>query len=92
MYCPKLYYKGTVAEWEAVNKTQYGNGSHDISIPVICSDGESISNAGNQSDYVWQLLPEFEMYFREQRGEFMPERQYRETTRPPEVHVGAPTP
>ena len=92
MYCPKLYYKGTVAEWEAVNKTPYGNGSHDISIPVICTDGESLSNAGNQSDYVWQLLPEFEMYWKERRGEFMPERQYRETTRPPEVHVGTPTP
>lgn len=90
MYCPKLYYKGTVAEWEAVAKPS--NSNHPLSIPVICTDGESLSNAGNQSNYQWMLLPEFEMYWKERRGEFMPERQYRETTRPPEVHVGAPTP
>ena len=90
MYCPKLYYKGTVAEWEAVAKPS--NSNHPLSIPIICTDGESLSNAGNQSQYHWMLQPEFEMYWKERRGEFMPERQYRETTRPPEVHVGAPTP
>ena len=90
MYCPKLYYKGTVAEWEAVAKPLNSNVA--ISIPVICTDGESLSNAGNQSQYQWMLLPEFEMYLKERRGEFMPERQYREITRPPEVHIDATTP
>lgn len=90
MYCPKLYYKGTVEQWLAVAKPLNSNVS--LSIPVICTDGESLSNAGNQSQYQWMLLPEFEMYWKERRGEFMPERQYREITRPPEVHVGAPTP
>jgi len=90
MYCPKLYYKGTVEQWLAVAKPLNSNVS--LSIPVVCTDGESLSNAGDQSQYQWMLLPEFEMYWKERRGEFMPERQYRETTRPPEVHVGAPNP
>ena len=90
MYCPKLYYKGTVEQWLAVAKPL--NSNESLSIPVVCTDGESLSNAGDQSQYQWMLQPEFEMYWKERRGEFMPERQYREITRPPEVHVGALTP
>ena len=90
MYCPKLYYKGTVEQWLAVAKPLNSNVS--LSIPVVCTDGESLSNAGDQSQYHWMLQPEFEMYWKERRGEFMPEQQYREITSPPEVHVGAPTP
>ncbi len=90
MYCPTMYYKGTVEQWLAVAKPLTSNVA--ISIPVICTDGESLSNVGNQSQYHWQLLPEFEGYLKDQRGEFMPERQYREITSPPEVHIGAPTP
>ena len=90
MYCPKLYYKGTVEQWLAVAKPLNSNVS--LSIPVVCTDGESLSNAGDQSQYHWMLQPEFEMYWKERRGEFMPEQQYREITSPPEVQVGAPTP
>ena len=90
MYCPTLYYKGTVEQWLAVAKPLTSNVA--LSLPVICTDGESLSNEGNQSQYHWQLIPEFEGYLKDQRGEFMPEQQYREITSPPEVHVGAPTP
>ncbi len=90
MYCPTIYYKGTVEQWLAVAKPLNSNVS--LAIPVICTDGESLSNAGDQSQYQWMLFPEFEAYFKEHRGDFMPEQQYREITRPPEVHIGASTP
>ena len=60
-YCPKVYYKGTVVEWEEVNKTRAGNAENLI--PVICSDGESKTNSGKHGVYHWQYLPEYEAYW-----------------------------
>lgn len=60
-YCPKVYYKGTVVEWEEVNKTRVGNAENLI--PVICSDGESKTNSGKHGVYHWQYLPEYEAYW-----------------------------
>ena len=90
MECPTLYYKGTVEQWLAVAKPLNSNVA--ISIPVICTDGESLSNEGNQSQYHWQLLPEFDGYLKDQRGEFMPEQQYREITRSGDVYIGMSPP
>lgn len=62
LYCPTMYYKGTVEQWEAVIKTRVGNTS--LSIPVICTDGESLSDAGKQGNgYMWIHLPEYEAYW-----------------------------
>lgn len=60
MYCPKIYYKGTVAQWEAIAKPLNSNAG--IETTVICTDGNALSNAGDQSQYQWYLLPEFEGY------------------------------
>ncbi len=61
MYCPKIYYKGTVEEWEAVIKTEVGN--KELTNPVICTDGESKINAGKRGLYNWMVLPEYEAYW-----------------------------
>ena len=89
-YCPTLYYKGTVEQWLDVAKPSSSNVK--LSISVTCTDGRSLSNAGNQDSYLWFLLPEYETYFKEQRGEFMPEQQYRKSTRESEAYIGVPTP
>ncbi len=57
-YPPTLYYKGTVAEWDAINKTLNSNVSKPVT--VICTDGETLSTSGNQEDLWWQRLPEYE--------------------------------
>lgn len=58
MYCPTISYKGSVEQWAAVIKTSISNAS--LSIPVICADGNSLSDAGKQGNYNWLFLPEYE--------------------------------
>lgn len=57
MYCPTIYYKGTVAEWEAIAKTTSSNAKSPAT--VICTNGETTSVSGNQNDCWWQRLPEY---------------------------------
>lgn len=64
VYCPDLYYKGTVAQWEAIVKPMgANNGTYFISIPVICSDGEALSDAGVKGNYHWKHDPQFKWYW-----------------------------
>ena len=64
VYCPDLYYKGTVAQWEAIVKPMgANNGTYFISIPVICSDGEALSDAGVKGNYNWKHDPQFKWYW-----------------------------
>lgn len=56
-YCPVIYFKGTVAEWEAIAKTISGNGKSPAT--VICTNGETTSVSGNQNDCWWSRLPEY---------------------------------
>lgn len=64
VYCPDLYYKGTVAQWEAIVKPMGSNqGTYFISIPVICSDGEALSDAGIKGNYNWKHDPQFRWYW-----------------------------
>ena len=62
---PEIYYDGTVAQWEAIAKPSSGN--IFASAPVHCTDGESLSNAGNRVQYAWQTLPEFSGYWERHR-------------------------
>lgn len=57
MYCPTIYYKGTLAEWEAIAKTTSGNAKSPAR--VICTDGETLSTEGNQNDLWWMRTPEY---------------------------------
>jgi hypothetical protein len=56
-YCPVIYFKGTVAEWEAIAKTISGNAKSPAT--VICTNGETTSVSGNQNNCWWQRLPEY---------------------------------
>ena len=62
-------------------------GKHFVSVPVICTDGESLSDTGPEETYYWFLFPEYEAYNNEKRGKFMPEQQYREIDTPSERHI-----
>ncbi len=88
IYFPQVYYKGTVAQWETVIKAmETPGGKHFVSVPVICTDGESLSDTGPEETYYWFLFPEYEAYNNEKCGKFMPEQQYREINTPSEVHI-----
>ncbi len=86
-YCPTIYYKGTVADWEAVAKTTSSNATSPAK--VICTDGETTSVSGNQNDCWWERLPEYaelfeaysEIHFRKKFVKYIP------YTSPGEKHI-----
>ena len=66
-YCPEIYYKGTVGQWEAISKRVGGSGGKDVAATVHCTDGDSLLGAGNHETVVWQWLPEYSEYWERNR-------------------------
>lgn len=62
LYGTKIYYKGTVEQWESVIKTFMDE--DDIrSYAIRCSDGESLSSAGSLRWKNWWRAPEYQWYW-----------------------------
>ena len=59
-YTPEVYYRGTVEQWEAVIKDK--STFRSPAFTVNCTDGTSLSYAGERGYYEWRELPEYEAY------------------------------
>lgn len=62
LYGTKIYYKGTVEQWESVIKT-FRDEDDIRSYAIRCSDGESLSSAGSLRWKNWWFAPEYQWYW-----------------------------
>ncbi len=65
----QIFYKGTVAQWEAIAKNDNtpelidGTPQDPIVSTVYCTDGVTYSNSGNMEEYRWWFMPEYSQYW-----------------------------